>query len=289
MDIDFSRAIDRLQEMIDGFIASIPNLIVAFLIVLLVLLAGWVARAVVVRISRRYGRSRNLGIVMGRIAQWSIAGLGLLIGMVIVFPNFTPAQLIQFLGVGSIAISFAFRDVLENFLAGILLLLTEPFRIGDQIIINEFEGTVEEIQSRATTLRTYDGRRVVAPNGDLFTNFVIVNTAFEVRRQEYEVGIGYEEDIDKVKRLILEELQRLEEVLDKPEPDVLLYDLGEYSAVLRIRWWITPPRRSDVQQSRDRVLMAVKNSLQRNGVRMPLPTRHVLYEKMSPAPSEGPR
>jgi uncharacterized membrane protein len=103
-----------------------------------------------------------------------------------------------------VAIGFAFRDILQNFLAGILLLLTEPFRIDDQIIVKEFEGTVEDIQTRATMIRTYDGRRIVIPNAELFTESVIVNTAFEKRRLEYDVGIGYGDDIERAKALILE-------------------------------------------------------------------------------------
>jgi hypothetical protein len=138
--------------------------------------------------------------------------LGALVGCVIVFPNFTPASLLQFLGIGSVAIGFAFRDVLQNYLAGILLLLTEPFRIGDQIRFGSYEGTVEEIQTRATLLKTYDGRRVVIPNSELFTNSVVVNTAFEVRRLEYDVGIGYGDDVERARALILEALRSVEGV-----------------------------------------------------------------------------
>ena len=87
----------------------------------------------------------------------------------------------QVLGIGSVAIGFAFRDILQNFLAGILLLVTQPFRIGDQIVASNYEGTVEDIQTRATFIRTYDGRHVVVPNADLFTDTVVVNTAFEHR------------------------------------------------------------------------------------------------------------
>jgi small conductance mechanosensitive channel len=100
------------------------------------------------------------------------------------------------LGIGGIAIGFAFRDIAQNFLAGILLLLTQRFRIGDQIIVSGFEGTVEDIQTRATFIRMYDGRRVVIPNTNLFIESVTVNTATELRRSEYDVGISYAADID---------------------------------------------------------------------------------------------
>ena len=88
----------------------------------------------------------------------------------IAVPNFTPGQLVQLLGLSGVAIGFAFRDMLQNFLAGILILLTEPFRIDDQIIFGDYEGTMENINTRATYLKTYDGRRVVISNAERFTN-----------------------------------------------------------------------------------------------------------------------
>jgi small conductance mechanosensitive channel len=109
--------------------------------------------------------------------------------------KFQAGDLIQLLGISGVAIGFAFRDILQNFLAGILILLTEPFQIDDQIVFKGFEGTVENIETRATTIRTYDGRRIVIPNSELFTNSVTVNTAFDNRRLEYDVGIGYGDDI----------------------------------------------------------------------------------------------
>jgi small-conductance mechanosensitive channel len=135
-------------------------------------------RRLVRRYAERREQYRNLDLVLGRLAQWAIIFLGILVAVTIVFPTFSPGDLITVLGVGGVAIGFAFKDIFQNFLAGILILLTEPFRVGDQIIVGDYEGTVQEIQTRATFIRTYDGRRVVIPNADLFTDKVLVNTAF---------------------------------------------------------------------------------------------------------------
>jgi len=92
-----------------------------------------------------------------------------------------------------VAVGFA-----QNFLAGLLLLWTEPFRVGDEIKLDAFEGTVEEIQTRATIIRTYDERRVVIPNADLFTHSVIVNTALGGRRWEYDLSVQRSERLDEL-------------------------------------------------------------------------------------------
>jgi small conductance mechanosensitive channel len=278
MEIDFSNAIDNLNGMIDGLIGSLPNIAVALLVFILFYLFAWITRLSVRRISDRYRRNYNLGLVLGRLAQWTVVMLGLLVALVIIFPNFSPAQLVQILGIGSVAISFAFRDILENFLAGIILLLTEPFRVGDQIKMEEVEGTVEEIDTRASMIRTYDGRRIVIPNGKLFTNIVTVNTAYDKRRLEYDIGVSYEEDLRLSKDLILEAMREVNGVLKDPPPEVIMMDLGDFSVILRARWWISPPLRRDALETHDAVLSRVKEKLTTHGIEMPFPTQQVLLQ-----------
>jgi small-conductance mechanosensitive channel len=233
-------------------------------------------RNLVRRVATRSEAHRNVGLVLGRLAQWAILLFGLLVALVIVFPGFSPGDLITALGISGVAIGFAFKDILQNFLAGILILLTEPFRVGDQIVAGDFEGTVEEIQTRATFIKTYDGRRVVIPNADLFTEKVIVNTAFEHRRSQYDVGIGYGDDIARARELILDAVRSVEGVLTTPEPDVLVVELADSTINLRARWW-SHPTRSNVLQVQDRVLEAVKTRLTREGIDLPFPTQVLLF------------
>jgi small-conductance mechanosensitive channel len=175
-----------------------------------------------------------------------------------------------------VAIGFAFRDILQNFLAGILLLLTEPFQLDDQIVVGDLEGTVEDIETRATTIQTYDGRRVVIPNADLFTQSVTVNTAFDVRRSEYNVGIGYGDDIGQAMILMLEAIKGIDGVSEEPAPDVLVVELGDFSVNIRARWW-TDSRRANVLAVQSKVIAAMKGALLENGIDLPFPTQQVLF------------
>src|SRR5579859_5636717 len=118
-----------------------------------------------------------------------------MVSISIVAPSFQVADLIKILGIGGVAIGFAFQNILQNFLAGLLPLWSQPFRVGDEIKIDAYEGTVEEIQTRATIVKTYDGRQVVISNSDLFTHAVIVNTALGSRRWQYD------QDVKKVSSL----------------------------------------------------------------------------------------
>jgi small-conductance mechanosensitive channel len=275
--MNLSPAWDTLERIWDGGVAALPNLVVALVVFGSSLVAGRLLRSAVYAVNERAGRRQNLGLVLGRLAQAGAILLGLLVGLIIVFPTFTPGDLLGLLGIGSVAIGFAFRDILQNFLAGILILLTEPFRIDDQIVFGPYEGTVEDIHTRATTIRTYDGRRVVIPNAELFTNPVTVNTAFDKRRLEYELGIGYGDDIDTAKRLIVEAMRGVEGVLAEPAPDALVVALAESSVTIRARWWIMPPRRADALDLQDGVIVAIKETLLAHGVDLPFPTRQILF------------
>ena len=275
--MDFSPAWMALQAIITGFLARLPYLVLSLVVFTLFYLVAKGIRVVVRRFAERRKRHRNLGLVLGRLAQAVMVLIWLLVALVIVLPGFTPGQLLELLGIGSVAIGFAFRDILQNFLAGLLILLTEPFRIGDQIVVNTYEGTVEDIQTRATTITTYDGRRVVIPNANLFTNSVIVNTAFDKRRLQYDIGIGYGDDIDRARALILEAIGAVDGVLSDPAPDAIVVDLAPSSVNIRARWWIEPPRRADALDLQDRVLTAIKNSLTAHGIDLPFPTQQILF------------
>ena len=277
MQFNPAGAIEQIQSMGNAFLERLPYLAVALLVFAAFYLAAKVLRGVTRRVFQKRTRHRNVGFVVGRLAQGSLLILGLLVALVIALPTFRPGQLVQLLGISSVAIGFAFRDILQNFLAGILLLLTEPFKIGDQIRFGDYEGIVEDVQTRATMLRTYDSRRIVIPNAELFTNSVTVNTAFQHRRLEYDVGIGYGDDTERAKELMLEAVKGVEGVLADPAPDVLLVGLAGSTVNLRVRWWIEPPRRSDALDSQDKVLLAVKKTLSANGIDLPFETRVVLF------------
>jgi small-conductance mechanosensitive channel len=267
----------KIGGLINGFIVLLPNIVLAAIAFIAFFFAARWLKMLVKRLTRRHRQARNLGMVLGRLAQGIVILIGLFVSLSIVIPTFKAGDLIQLLGISGVAIGFAFRDILQNFLAGILILLTEPFQIDDQIVFKEYEGTVENIQTRATTIKTYDGRRIVIPNSELFTNSVTVNTAFESRRMEYDVGIGYGDDLDEAKRLILEAIHSVEGVLSNPSPDVLVMELAESTVNIRARWWIQPPRRADDLDSRDRVLTAIKNKLTTNGIDLPFPTQQILF------------
>ena len=264
-----------INDMVQHFWERVPYLLIALVVFFIFILVGKLFKFFMNKaLSNRMQNKKNLTTVLNRIGGILIIFVGFMIALVIAIPGFKAGQLVSALGIGSVAIGFAFKDIFQNLLSGILILLGEPFRIGDSIIVNGMEGTVEDIQVRATYLRSYDGRRLVIPNATVYTSPITVNTAYTQRRCEFVVGIGYEDDIAKAKQIIIEILNNDQLVLSQPSFTVIITALADFSVNLTIRWWINtqetniPASISDIQEK-------VKLEFTKHGINIPYPIQEL--------------
>lgn len=272
----FDEALTRLQDLGGSAAAILPSLLVGLVIFGLGLLVARAVRAGARRAAALREASADVAAVLGRIAGGFATIIAFLIAASVTFPSVSAADLFNLLGIGGVAIGFAFRDVLQNLLAGILILLTRPFRIGDQIRDAEHEGTVEDIWVRATVLRTYDNQRILIPNALLFTSKIEVITAYEHRRLEFPLTIGNGDDIALARRAITGALRSSPGVLTEPPPEALVTGLGAAGVDMKARFWIEPPRRRAAVDALDSTIEAVKKALTEVGVDLPYPTSQVL-------------
>lgn len=265
----------KLHVVSNDFFMQLPNILGGILFVVF----AWFAAKLVAKALRKGLHAKglvDLGGVLGSLVFGLIVAASVLIAAVIVFPSVKPATIISSLGIGSVAIGFAFKDILQNLLAGILLLINRPYRRGDQIVIKEFEGTVEHIESRATLIKTYDGRRVIIPNSDVYTSPVIVNTAFPTRRDEFDIGIGYGDKPELAMSVFAEAIAKVEGVEAEPAPEILPWGLDSSTVTLRARWW-TSSKRTDLIHLRARVILATQKAAADNGIDLPFPTQQILF------------
>ncbi|MEO7723686.1 MAG: mechanosensitive ion channel family protein [Chthoniobacterales bacterium] len=286
VDFSLAGARTRLDSWVDGGTRLLPNIGVA-----LVLLAIFYGLALLARhlIQRHFVRRerRDLGNLLGGFAKVGLLFLGFLLAATVVIPSLKPGDLIAGLGVSSVAIGFAFKDILQNWLAGLLILLRQPFEIHDQIEVNGHEGTVERIETRATIIKTYDGQRIVIPNSQIYTNAVLVKTAHEKRRSQYDVGIGYGDGIGHACEVVRKAIASIGDVESDPAPEALPWDLAASWVTIRARWW-THSRRADVVKVRATVLQAIKEGLDEAGIDMPYDTQVQLFHDQTEA-GEGDR
>lgn len=273
--LTYQSIIDSANGILIGFVERIPYFVASIIVILIFWFLSIVFKKIVHKLLGSRSRHQNLVKVFQRVGGALIIFIGFMIAMVIAVPGFTPAKLIGALGIGSVAIGFAFKDIFQNLLSGILLLISEPFRIGDQIISGDYEGTVEDIKIRATTIKTYDGRQVVIPNSDLYTSALTVNTAYKQRRLQVAVGIGYEDDIEAAKAEILQALDKADTVSTKATPSVIATGFGGSSIDLIVRWFIEDGTQANKVASIHQVIVEIKTALDAAGVNIPFPIRTI--------------
>jgi len=278
IDVNPGMLLEKIDSWVDGFVKMLPNIVVAIIIIVIFYFLGKLFRNLIYNTSKKRDRE-NLGSMLGGLVRYTTIAAGIMLGITTILPSVKPGDLVAGLGVSSVAIGFAFKDILQNWLAGLLILIRQPFEIDDQIVVNDFEGTVEKIETRATILKTYDGKRIVIPNNQIYTNSVKVNTAYEDIRSQYDIGVGYGDDMDEAIEVLKEALKGIEGVEEEKGIDVLPWDLAASWVTLRVRWW-TKSDRSTVVRTMTRVIPAIKKSLDAANIDMPYETQvHLFHDQ----------
>lgn len=269
----------RLQiafvEMLASLVKKIPSLVASIVLLLIFFIFALVAkRAVRIALQRARVHS-NVVTLVSRLVYYVLLAIGSIQALHQLGVNL--AALATGLGIAGFALGFALKDILSNFLSGILILWTRYFVVGDQIRIQDFEGTVEAIELRGTILRTYDGRKVTIPNSTVYTSAVVNNTAHKIRRSSIFVTLGYGVDLAKGEELIRKALKGVAEVLDYPPPDVLAGELGDYSVRLEVRLW-TQAQQQAMLDVNSAAVKAIKYELESNEISVATPMQIVVTE-----------
>ncbi len=271
MDIDPLQIIyDAVIAMAEGFLANLPQLAIALIVLILTPIISGVIRSIVSRLMKR-ARVRRALITLATnliaIASWIV---GVAIAVVIIFPSVTPAQFIAGLGLTSVAIGFAFKDVFENFLAGVIILAREKMQIGDVIECEGVYGRIENIWIRETHVRRVDGELVIVPNAFLFQNPLRIQTDEPNIRQELVVGVDYDTDLPLARDTLMAALESCENVLREKERAVQCIAFGGSSIDFQMLWWCDSQPASQ-RAAFDEVAFAVKRELDKAGITIPFP------------------
>ena len=260
----------RLYSTIRQFqrdsIDRLPTILGALLTVLMTMFLASSIKRITLAASDHWEIDYNSRTLVSRVAYSSIWIFGSIVALGVLGLNF--ATLVGTLGLTSVAIGFSLRDILSNYFSGIILLVSRPFRVGDQIIIQDYEGTVTYIQLRATTLITYDGRTILIPNLQVFTTTIINNTAAELRRSSLTIGIDYDTDIASVKETIHQAVMSVESIVAQPPVEILVRELATSDVKLEVRFWVSS-RRLSFLESTSQVAQSIKEAMTAAGIERP--------------------
>ncbi|MDJ0800464.1 MAG: mechanosensitive ion channel family protein [Calothrix sp. MO_167.B12] len=268
--------LSSLQDILASSIKALPGLLIALTIIMLTRYVAQVLETLARKLGKRTLRSQSLRILLSKTAYVTTWAVGVIVACVIAFPGLRLGDIIATLGLSSVAVGFAFQDIFKNFLAGILLLIQEPFRINDQVIIGNYEGTVERIDIRTTKIRTYKGERVIIPNSNVFTSAVQVRTAFEYRRTDLGVGVDYNTSLPKAKQILQRLISDVDGVLQQPVPEIDLLSFGDSSIDFVVRYW-TLPQQQEVRRTQTRAIVAIKKAFDEADINIPYPIRTLYF------------
>jgi len=264
-------------RLLESAIRIIPRALAALLVIALFWGFAAVVRRLMRVIFRRVVDDLTVEYLIKQFTYYSVWTLGLIVAVDAL--GFDPQTVVTGLGLTGLALGFALKDIISNFVSGLLILTLRPFQLGDQIIVGETEGAVERIQLRATEIRTYDGRLVLVPNAEVFTSRVTNNTASPIRRGSVDIFLGYDVDLSAVAQLVRKATQQAPGVLAEPVASVRVGDLGQDDLVLEARFW-TDSRRSDFLDTASTVRESIVKTLVEENIELPDPdVRFLVHRK----------
>ena len=269
----------QLRDIARSTIEVLPQLLISLMIILVTYFFAKLVKSITRRVLEKTHLRQSLINLLTLISSLTMWVVGIMIAAIIAFPDLTPTKMLAGLGIGSVAIGFAFKDIFENFLAGIIILLRREMRIKDFIECEGYEGTVEAILVRETHIRQTDGELVILPNSMLFKNPLTIRTDLEQRRTTIICGVGYGENVDEARSVIKQAVTECKTVISDSRPvEIFANEFADSSINFEVSWW-TGSKPLDIRTSRDEVVASIKSALDNSGIEIPFPYRTLTFNQ----------
>ncbi len=257
--------LESIQTMVTGIFGRLPFLLAGLIVIVLFWLLSKAARFLFLAATRRTKLDSRLRTLISRMLVVLVVSLGVLTSLTVVIPSFDFGSLIAGLGFSSFVIGFATKDILNNFLSGILILWQQPFHIGDHLFVGTNQGKVEYIGVRATSLRKDDGELILIPNGDMYSSALTIRGAGAKRRMNLKYSIGYDEQIEHAKEITYQALIETDGVVNDPKPRVLVSELSADGVNVTVNFWINTNESKPLEVF-DRAAIAIVRVLDEAGI-----------------------
>jgi small-conductance mechanosensitive channel len=260
-----------INLFIDGVIKGIPNLLTALAILVLALYFARALSRIVNRVLKRRNAPEGVTQLLAQLAYGTIIVAGIITALQ---RFFDVTAFLAGLGILGFTVGFALQDVMKNFAAGVILLIQQPFHINEVIGVAGFDGTVLEIDLRSTEIKATDGRIVSIPNADILSGPIINHTRADRRRVDLTVRVGYETDTGVARQIVLDAIQIIPGFVAEPAPLIGFSSFGDSALELNAYFWIDTSQTNPVA-AKDSALSLIKNSLDKQGIHMPVPIQRV--------------
>ncbi len=281
-----SAGIAGLTARWKGLLRSIPLIAAALSVWLVIALLGYLI-AGLGAFWRWVAPNAFLAELIASAIRFVFAILGLVVALDMLGATALLGAVLGGAGVIGIALGFAMRETIENYVASLMLSLRQPFRANDHVVIDDREGRVIRLTSRATVLMTLDGNHLRIPNGQVFRAVILNYTRNPQRRFDFDLGVDADDDSDAARALGRETLAGLPFVLADPPPEAQIVEVGDSNVLLKFLGWIDQ-RETDFMKARTKSIAAVKTALEAGGFALPEPIYRLRFDpRTQPLPFES--
>ena len=266
---------EYLNQFIDKIIEELPNIATALLIFVASLYLAGVLSKLLKRVLENRNADHEVTLLLGQLTRWSIIVIGIITALQ---RFFDVTAFLAGLGILGFTVGFALQDIMQNFVAGIILLIQQPFEVGDVIETDQYLGTILTINIRTTEMKTIDGRIVIIPNATILSNPITNYTRAEFRRVELPVGVSYDADPAIAKQVVLDALPNVPGFAGEPAPMVVFHTFGGSSIDMSAYFWIDMSKTNPFH-AKDAAFELVKAGFDKQGIEIPFPITTVYMQK----------
>jgi small-conductance mechanosensitive channel len=262
-----------IVEVFQQFFQNLPSYLIAIIAFIATLFLSRVAKQWVKQSAKKRIEDPETQELVARIARWTVLVLGTLTALNQI-PGIDVTSLLTGLGILGFTIGFALQDIARNFIAGLLLLVRQPFSVGDAVEVAGHTGTVMDITTRDTVIKTADGVMEIIPNLDVYTNPIVNYSELPLRRRTVMIGLGYGEDVDRSRAAFLNAIRSTEGVAEEPAPEMITEELGDSALTIAVRFWVNQETHN-LFAVHSKVVEALNRTAEREGIDLPYPTQIV--------------
>ena len=262
---------DFLSQFIENFVGGVPNLLTALAIFIVSIYLARMTSNILRRVLNKRKAPEGVTHLLAELILWTIITLG---AITAIQRFFNVTAFLAGLGIIGFTIGFALQDVMKNLVSGIILLIQQPFHIGEVIGAAGFDGTVQQIDLRTTEMETTDGRIVTLPNASILTNPIINYTRARRLRVDLSLGLPHTTDPNITRHLVLDAIQGIAGFVSEPAPVVVFNNLTSSAMEMTVNFWIDTAK-SNVAKAKDAALLNVSSAFRKQGIEIPHPVQRI--------------
>lgn len=263
----------QIENWLGSAYQALPHLTVALIVLGSFYVLAKIAEKNAERLLRRMAKNPTLINLMSGTTRLAVLFLGIFIALHILELDKTVTSLLAGAGILGLALGFAFKDILSNYIAGVILAFHQPFQLQDIIETHGYFGTVEVIDLRSTTIRTFSGQLAIIPNSMVFSEPIINYSKTGVRRMDLLIGISYGEDLRNVQKITLDAVSDLPHSLPYLPPEFFFEGYGDSSINFQLRIWVKYPGYNNFFETKNEAIIRIKEAYNQNGITIPFPIR----------------